>query len=169
MTLAEATLKEYIPKPTQPNILSLYVFHGNVEFSSERKEEVKKRKREMDWFQPKRRGPEWKQGWTGQTLGSVSSPPPQFLTIFGIVIVLLWFSQFNTGYEAQMNKNFQLVLFLLPILVIFFLSSYSIGGLINFRFRRPATGSTQRGASPWTIAILVPLILILLYYQPSFR
>lgn len=127
----------------------------------------------MEWLQPKRRGPEWKQGWAGQTLGSVSvsSPPPQLLTIFGIVIFLLWFSQ-NAGYEAQMYRsaaNVQLVLFLLPILVIFFMSSYSTGGLINFRLRQLATGSTHRGASPWTIAILVPLILVLLYFQSSFH
>lgn len=125
----------------------------------------------MDFFYPKRRGPEWKRGLTGtdQTLGSVSSPPIQLLIIFGIVIVLLWFSQFNAGHEAQLNRNFQLVLFLLPIFVIFFMYSYSSGRLINFGFRRSATGLAQRGASPWTIAILVLLILVLLYYQSSFH
>ncbi|KAG7010871.1 hypothetical protein SDJN02_27669, partial [Cucurbita argyrosperma subsp. argyrosperma] len=127
----------------------------------------------MEWLEPKRRGPEWKQEWTGQTLGgSVSSPPPQLLTIFGIVIVLLWFSQSTTGYDTQMHRsasNFQLLLFLLPILVIFFMSSYSMCGLINLRSWRSATGSPRRGASPLTITILVSLILVLLYFRPSFH
>ncbi|KAG7035039.1 hypothetical protein SDJN02_01833, partial [Cucurbita argyrosperma subsp. argyrosperma] len=98
----------------------------------------------MEWVQPKRRGP--LQGLAGQTLGSVSSPPPQLLTIFGIVIALLWFSQHTGNEESQMfgtPASFQLVLFLLPILLVFFMSSYSMGGLINFRFRQLPFGSTR--------------------------
>ncbi|KAK2640633.1 hypothetical protein Ddye_028428 [Dipteronia dyeriana] len=44
----------------------------------------------MDWFYTKRRGPEWKQGWSGQTLASVSV----------VVLLLLWLSLY-TGYKAQ--------------------------------------------------------------------
>ncbi|KAF3434655.1 hypothetical protein FNV43_RR21740 [Rhamnella rubrinervis] len=125
----------------------------------------------MEWFYPKRRGPEWKQGWTGQTLTSISAPPLHLLTIFGIVIVLLWFSQY-TGYKAQLQQttvNFQLFLMVLPILLIFFMALYSSsGGWFNFQLRRPEAFH-RAGGSPWGVAILLVLLLVLLSYQSSFH
>ncbi|KAH7518474.1 hypothetical protein FEM48_Zijuj09G0175300 [Ziziphus jujuba var. spinosa] len=118
----------------------------------------------MEWFYTKRRGPEWKQGWTSQTLTSMSAPPFHLLTIFAIVIFLLWFSQY-TGYKAQFQQtaiNFQLFLMVLPLLLILFMASYSSGGLFNLQLRRPE-------GSPWGVAILLLLILVLLSYQSSFH
>ncbi|KAJ7967206.1 Transmembrane protein [Quillaja saponaria] len=92
----------------------------------------------MEWFYPKRRGPEWKQGWTGQTVASISAPPFHLLAIFGIVISLLWLSQY-TDYKAQWRKttiNFQIFLFLLPVLLILFMISFSTSGRFNFRVTR---------------------------------
>lgn len=127
----------------------------------------------MEWFYTKRRGPEWKQGWTGQTLGSISSPPLHLLTIFGIVIVLLWFSQ-STDYSAHLKHtaiNFQLFLFLLPILLILFMASFSTGGRFHFPLLRQEYDSVNQraGGLPWGIAILVVLLLVLLSYQSSFH
>lgn len=131
----------------------------------------------MEWFYPKRRGPEWKQGWTGQTLTSISAPPLHLLTIFAIVILLLWLSQY-TEYKSQMQHtaiNFQIVLMLLPIILIFLVascSSISSSGWFNFRLRRPQQESVHRasgGGSPWGVAILVVLVLVLLSYQSSFH
>ncbi|KAJ4716722.1 Transmembrane protein [Melia azedarach] len=127
----------------------------------------------MEWFYPRRRGPEWKQGWTGQTLASISSPPPALLTIFGIVIILLWLSQY-TGYKAQLHLttiNFQLFLILLPILLIFIIASYSSNWSYIFRVSRTEHGSSmqQGGGIPWGIAILVVVLLVLLSYQSSFH
>ncbi|KAK2983786.1 hypothetical protein RJ640_017189 [Escallonia rubra] len=65
----------------------------------------------MDWFYPKRRGPEWKQGWTSQTLYSISTPPLPLLAIFAIVVFLLSISQY-TNYKSQLNNtmiNFQVL------------------------------------------------------------
>ncbi|KAL5856046.1 hypothetical protein ACOSQ3_005881 [Xanthoceras sorbifolium] len=132
----------------------------------------------MDWFYTKRRGPEWKRGWSGQTLASVSAPPPPLLAIFGIVLLLLWLSQY-TGYKAQMHLiaiNFQLFIFLLPILLIFLMASLSSNGGYSLRLPRFQHGSLQSsmhqsrgGGTPWGVAILVVVLLVLLSYQSSFH
>lgn len=120
----------------------------------------------MEWVYPRRRGPQWKQGWTGQTLSSISSPPLPLLTISGIVFVLLWFSQY-TGYKAQLHQtaiNFQIFLLLLPVLLIFFMISFSSGG--RFAFWQHAT---VEQSPPWGIAMLVGLLVLLLSYQSWFH
>lgn len=128
----------------------------------------------MDWFYPKRRGPQWKQGWASQTLTSFSSPPTPLLTIFGIVFLLLWVSQY-TGYKAQLHTtalNFQLFLFLLPLLMILFIASYYSAAGYAFRLSRLDHGSTYQtaaGGMPWGIAGLVVVLLVLVSYQSSFH
>ena len=126
----------------------------------------------MEWFYPRRRGPQWKQGWTGQTLSSVSAPPLPLLTIFGIVIVLLWLSQY-TDYKAQLHHtaiNFQLFLLILPILLIFFMISFSSSERFAFGPRRLEHETVHRsGGSPWGIAMLVGVLFVLLSYQSSFH
>ncbi|GAV91497.1 hypothetical protein CFOL_v3_34892 [Cephalotus follicularis] len=126
----------------------------------------------MEWFYTKRRGPEWKQGWTGQTVASISTPPAALLTVFGIVIVLLLLSQY-TQYNSQLHHtatNFKLSIFLLPILLIFFMAAFSSSGRYNFQLPRIGHGAMQRaGGSPWGLAILVLLVLVLLSYQSSFH
>lgn len=120
----------------------------------------------MEWFYPKRRGPEWKQGWKGQTIASISVPSIHLLTVFAIVLILLWFSQF-TNYKAQLHHtaiNFQLLIFLLPVLLILLMASYSNVG--SYSFRVPCL---QAGGSPWGVASLVVLVLVLLSYQSSFH
>ena len=127
----------------------------------------------MEWFYPKRRGPQWKQGWTSQTVASISAPSFHLLAIFSIVMVLLWLSQ-STGYKAELQQtrvNFQLFLFLLPILLICFMASYSSSWLFNFQLRRPRPEAPMQpaGSSPWGVAIFVVLLLVLLSYQSSFH
>ncbi|PSS21722.1 DNA polymerase subunit gamma-1 like [Actinidia chinensis var. chinensis] len=126
----------------------------------------------MEWLYPKRRGPEWKHGWTGQTLASITTPPLPLLAIFAIVIFLLCLSQY-TKYKANIQQsmiNFQLVLFLVPVLLIFVLISGFTSGRFNFRPLRPYHDSThQSGGSPWAVAILVMVLLVLVSYQSSFH
>ncbi|XP_041010256.1 uncharacterized protein LOC121254330 [Juglans microcarpa x Juglans regia] len=126
----------------------------------------------MEWFYTKRRGPEWKQGWTGQTLASISTPPLHLLTIFAIVIVLLWFSK-SADYKAELKYtaiNMQLFFFLLSILLIFVVASNSTSWRFNFPLLRSEHDSVQRaGSSPLGIAILVVLLLVLLSFQSSFH
>ncbi|KAH7835469.1 hypothetical protein Vadar_026386 [Vaccinium darrowii] len=126
----------------------------------------------MEWFYPRRRGPGWKHGWTIQTLTSISTPPLPLLAVFAIVIFLLSLSQYTT-YKAQMQHtmmNFQLFLFLLPVLLIFIV----LPGLMSLRFSlralRPEHGhAKQSGGSPWGVAVLVVVLLLLVSYQSSFH
>jgi len=127
----------------------------------------------MDWFYPKRRGPEWKQGWTGQTLASISAPPLPLLAIFAIVIFLLSISQY-TNYKAQLQYsmiNFQLFLLLLPILLIFLVLSGLTSGRFTLWPLRPDrdTAARRTGGSPWGVAILLVVLLLLVSYQSSFH
>ncbi|OMO92893.1 hypothetical protein COLO4_17253 [Corchorus olitorius] len=128
----------------------------------------------MEWVYPRRRGPEWKQGWTGQTMASISAPPIPLLTIFGIVILLLWFSQ-SANYQAQLHQsslNLQLFIILLPILIILFMISFSSSGRFVFwqqRLEQEIVRRSGAGGFPWGIAILVGVVLVLLSYQSSFH
>ncbi|KAK6946385.1 hypothetical protein RJ641_013929 [Dillenia turbinata] len=127
----------------------------------------------MDWVLYKRRGPEWKRGWAGQTMASISMPPLPLLAIFAIVIFLLSLSQYS-GYKAQLQYsivNFQLLLFLIPILLVFLMASVSVqGGRYVFRIPGLDHDSLGRvGSSPWGVAILVAVLLVLVSYQSLFH
>nr|TKS14875.1 hypothetical protein D5086_0000039090 [Populus alba] len=95
----------------------------------------------MEWFYPKRRGPEWKQGWTGQTVASMSPPPFPLLAIFCIVISLLWLSHYS-GYKAQfapLCSQPPNIPFLAAILLILFMASSSTdwtASIIDSEIRR---------------------------------
>ncbi|WCJ39556.1 hypothetical protein M5689_020537 [Euphorbia peplus] len=134
----------------------------------------------MEWICPTRR-----RGWAGDTLSSISSPPPlPLLTIFAIVILLLCFSNY-TSYKAHLDHSahsFHFFFVLLPILLIIFISAYSSSWLQQFYSgfrgqprRRPALGALSLGSGsslgsfPWGITIFVVLLLVLISYQSSFH
>ncbi|QCE16888.1 hypothetical protein DEO72_LG11g3907 [Vigna unguiculata] len=91
----------------------------------------------MMFLFPKRRGPEWK---SGGTMTNGSSLSGHLLTIFCIVIALLSFSRYK-DYMAQLQStaiSFQFFLFFLPLLLIFFIVSYSTtAASFNFNAFRP--------------------------------
>ncbi|XP_050232954.1 uncharacterized protein LOC126681458 [Mercurialis annua] len=131
----------------------------------------------MEWLYSRRRGPEWKQGWTGQTIGSISLPPSPLLIIFAIVTLLLWLSQY-TNYKAELHHsavNFQFFIFLLPtFLILLLMASYAANWMPNLRFRQPPrridpVRSAEGSSQPWGIAVFVVLLLVLLSYQSSFH
>ncbi|GMI73378.1 hypothetical protein HRI_001007100 [Hibiscus trionum] len=114
----------------------------------------------MEWLYPRRRGPQWKQA---NALPSVSAPPLPLLTIFGILILLLWFSQYTDySYRAQFH-NFQLFLLLFSVLLIFFIISSGRFAFGQRRLERDA------GSSPWGMAVLLGFLFVLLSYQSSFH
>lgn len=134
----------------------------------------REREREMDRVFYKRRGPEWKQGWTGQALSSISTPPLPLLIIFVIVILLLSLSQFK-DYKAQWRYtmlSFKLLLFLLPVLLIFFMHSFFNNDWFAVRLPHLDRGRGLihgAGGVPWGVAILVVVLLVLVSYQSTFH
>lgn len=126
----------------------------------------------MDWLHPRRRGSEWKQGWTGQTLASFSLPPAPLLAMFAIVILLLSISQ-GTSYKEQLDRAsiiFQLLLFLAPVFLIFLMRSSFTTWRFNFWAPQPGRDSFRLpGGFPWGVAISVVALLVLLSYQSSFQ
>ena len=157
------------PNPISKQTQSIITYINS--FTSCRLKEKKARKQEtekaiMEWLHYKRRGPEWKHGWTGQMLNNISTPPLPLLAIFAIVILLLSLSNYASSkailYESA--NNLQLFLFLLPILFIFMMVS-STNGRLSFQ-----DGPNHRGGSfPWGVAALVVVLLVLVSYQFAFQ
>ncbi|XP_073312527.1 uncharacterized protein [Primulina huaijiensis] len=134
--------------------------------------------KEMDWVYTKRRGPEWKQGWTDQTLASISAPPLPLVAVFSIVIFLLSLSQYSSYKEHVQNSviSFKLLLFLVPVFLIFFVRSRPLsgGGFDLSKFSQPGRQVRQefsRGMAgfPWGMAVLVVVLLVLVSYQSRFQ
>ncbi|KZV56256.1 hypothetical protein F511_24677 [Dorcoceras hygrometricum] len=131
----------------------------------------------MDWVHTKRRGPEWKQGWTDQTLACISAPPLPLLAVLAIVIFLLSLSQYSTYKEHVQNSvtSFKLLLFLVPVILIVFMRSRLLSGggfdLSKSRPGREVRREFARGMAgfPWGIAVLVVVLLVLVSYQSSFE
>ncbi|KAI3447981.1 hypothetical protein Pfo_004646 [Paulownia fortunei] len=133
----------------------------------------------MDWIHTRKRGPEWKHGWTDQALSSISAPPLPLVAVFAIVIFLLSLSQYTT-YKEHMRYtvvNFKILLFLVPLLLIFFLRSSLLTGGRWFNFWSSSQHGRQvrrelaHGMSgfPWGMAVLVVALLVLVSYQSSFH
>ncbi|KAF5182602.1 transmembrane protein [Thalictrum thalictroides] len=127
----------------------------------------------MAWFLRDRRGAEWKQGWTVQTLSSISTPPPPLLVVFAIVLLFLSLSKYM-DYKSEMQKteiNFELLLFLLPVLLILIVRCMSSNGSVSFWLPRPNKQDSiaQVGNFPWGVAALVVVLLVMISYQSSFK
>ncbi|KAL0016992.1 hypothetical protein SO802_004061 [Lithocarpus litseifolius] len=124
----------------------------------------------MGWFFRERRG--WKQGWTEQTLASVSAPPMPLLAIAGIIVLLMVLSSY-TGYKSQMHKNlinFKMFLFLLPVLLIFVMHSITKYGRIVIIAPITKTPVVHQAQSlPWPLALLLVLLVVMVSYQPYFH
>ncbi|PKI78721.1 uncharacterized protein LOC116205788 [Punica granatum] len=143
----------------------------------------------MEWLQPRRRGPEWKQGWTEKTQTSFSAPPLHLLTVFLIVIFLLWCSSSSSDprpYFGHSLAGLQLLLLLSPVLAVFIMALYSrasryigsgsrsnlnawFGAVTPGQARKRPRGRSSAGMGiPWKVAFMVGLLLVLVAYHSSF-
>ncbi|XP_031283249.1 uncharacterized protein LOC116141909 [Pistacia vera] len=119
----------------------------------------------MGWFFTERRGPAWKQGWAEQTLSSVSAPPLPLVAIFGIIFLLFWLSSY-INYKLQMQHtmiNLKVFLLFLPVLLIF-----AVQLTESFRpktYRRPADVGSNFCNLPWSVMVLVVLLLVMVSYH----
>ncbi|KAL6316555.1 hypothetical protein AAG906_018258 [Vitis piasezkii] len=122
----------------------------------------------MGWLFGERRGP----GWKDQALASVSPPPMPLLGIFIIVFLLLSLSSY-LDYKVQVHRtviSLRLFLFLLPVILFLLARTISVHGKFVIRLPKLGHNSIHRaGSSPWGVAALVVLLLILVSYQSSLQ
>ncbi|KAK9136465.1 hypothetical protein Syun_015795 [Stephania yunnanensis] len=123
----------------------------------------------MPLFWNERRGPEWKQGWVGQTMSAASLPPLPLLTVFAIVLLFLSLSHHASLKEKMHHNviNFKLVLFVVPAALIFITRSMIYKGKIALQGPRLDT-IRQGGGSACGVALLVLLLLVMISYKSSF-
>ncbi|PIA55490.1 hypothetical protein AQUCO_00700053v1 [Aquilegia coerulea] len=127
-----------------------------------------------DW-----RGPEWKQGWTNQTLSSISFPPFPLIIVFAIVVLFLSLPGYTDYYYKKhkgMEHNmfiFRLLLFLLFAGLIFVARNLASTDE-RFGSRLPnevhdsvVVQEDGHGMStpPWGVALLLLLLLWLIFYK----
>ncbi|KAI3410721.1 uncharacterized protein J3R85_018485 [Psidium guajava] len=127
----------------------------------------------MGWLIKEKRGPAWKHGWAQQTIASISPPPMPVVALFSIVLLLLWLS-FRINYTRQMERtvvSLKLLLLLLPLFLVV-LTRWVAANHGRLVIPLPdADHDTMHRASrtPWGIAFLVGLVLLLLSYQSNLR
>jgi len=129
----------------------------------------------MAWLWKERRGPAWKQGWTTNTLCSLSAPPLQLLTIVAIVMFLLFVPSYVNFKSTVQTANlaFHVFLLLLPLFLIFV--AYAIskhGSRLVLPAPPPFFGGIRvrtEGGFPWGVAALVVLLFVLASYLSNFR
>ncbi|CAK9317320.1 unnamed protein product [Citrullus colocynthis] len=118
----------------------------------------------MSWV-VEERGPEWKYGWAERTMASMSLPPMPLLAFLGVVVLLL------SLQSQQMVFDFKIFLLALPFLLIFVANSIAVSGTVGSAAMRTKNRSAQEAerTSPWGVAVLLFLLLILLWNRPYFR
>uniref|UniRef100_A0A7N0R9T8 Uncharacterized protein n=1 Tax=Kalanchoe fedtschenkoi TaxID=63787 RepID=A0A7N0R9T8_KALFE len=128
----------------------------------------------MGWFFKSRRGPEWKHGWQAQALDSASAPPAPLVAVLCIVLLFLAMSN-QMDYRAYVyRRKVRVNSFLLfaPMLVIVVsLLVAQVGSFMNSSRRRYDGDLVSRAGegSPWLVAGVVILLLVMVSYQPTFQ
>lgn len=126
----------------------------------------------MSWCLRDRRGPEWKQDWTSQTLSSISLPPPTLLVFFAIVVLFLSLSKYM-DYREELHKtgiSFRFLLLVIPVVLIFIVRSLPTEERFGYRCLRREHDMVGRAWSfPWGVAALVVLLLVMISYESSFQ
>ncbi|KAK9062733.1 hypothetical protein SSX86_019923 [Deinandra increscens subsp. villosa] len=109
--------------------------------------------------------------WADQTLGSMSAPPMRLLAFLGLVILLMsmsTYAEFKVHIERE-KMALKLFFYLLPLAL--FLVAY-----VTMRYRLPYVvraaslpmgSGKQDGCSPWGVAFLVVLVLVLVKYHSA--
>lgn len=127
----------------------------------------------MGWLIKEKRGPAWKHGWGDQTVASLSPPPAPLVALFLIMLVLLWMS-LSVEYNRQVHRSMvgmRMLLLLLPVLLFILVRWVSINrGRFVVPLPRAEQDSVHRaGRTPWGVAILLALLLVMVYYQSRFH
>lgn len=118
----------------------------------------------------------WRQGWL-----AVGLPPGPVLVLSGIVTFFLFLTWQMDEYEKQLRRRTQagfwvlLVLGLLALAVPAHLALFDAGGRLvvpTSWWRGQLDGGASdggSGTSPWVVAAVVALLLVLASHKPSFQ
>ncbi|XAR61655.1 hypothetical protein NMG60_11016135 [Bertholletia excelsa] len=112
-------------------------------------------------------GPEWEQGWREKTLAFAFETPSSLLAFFAVTVFLACASYY-LDRKASMEQtvlNLELYLFLLVVILILFL--HLVRAVQEPRLVHASPELRDR--SPWAVAAVVVLLLVLISYQSSFR
>ncbi|KAK8509996.1 hypothetical protein V6N13_118535 [Hibiscus sabdariffa] len=124
----------------------------------------------MGWlFKESGRG--GKQGWTEQTISSVSAPPLPLLSIFAIISLLLLLSSY-INFKKEVHHtvlNLKLFLLFLPVILIFAAQFASKCERFVIPYARTKRELRRTRDLPWGMIVLVALLLVMLSYQSYFH
>ncbi|KAK1421894.1 hypothetical protein QVD17_24611 [Tagetes erecta] len=116
----------------------------------------------MGWFVREGRS---ELSWVDQTFGSVSAPPMQLLAFLGLVILLMYMST-NSELKEHVEREkmgLKLLLYLLP-LVLFLITYVIMRNRLSYTVQTTESAK-QDGCSPWGVALIVILVLVLVKYH----
>lgn len=126
----------------------------------------------MSCYCGERRGdPEWKQSWGEKTLASTFETPIPSLVIFGVTLLIvstLYYSIFLQGKAKvqQTMSDWQIFLILWAVILVL---SFHVKNII--RDPRPFFDAQRwrdsSDGSPWTVAMVVVFLLVLVSFQSS--
>lgn len=117
---------------------------------------------------------QWQQGWL-----AVGMPPGPVLALSGIVAFFLYLTWQIEDYEEQLRRRTEAGFFVLLVLGLLALAVLVHHALIDGEGRLAvpvpwwrdggASDGGGPGTSPWVVAALVALLLVLASHKPSFH
>ena len=116
--------------------------------------------------------PGWKQGWTEQTITSISAPPLPLPSIFGTICLLLLVSSYVNCKKEIHHTVLNLKLFLLFLYVVLIFAAQFVSKCERFvipyaRTKRELQYRTWN--LPWGMVVLVAVLLVMVSYQSYFH
>ncbi|KAM3280418.1 hypothetical protein ACQJBY_047296 [Aegilops geniculata] len=130
------------------------------------------------WAQHSRRG--WRHGWAARALSSATLPPWRLLAFFAIVVSFLATSSYVDYRAVERRAEIGARVFAAPLAAMAAFLLFAALGYWRRRTRwalrrhvvsaqlQPAVASSQSsGASPWGVAAMVAVLLVMVTFQPS--
>lgn len=121
------------------------------------------------WVVSERRGPPQRQSWTERSISSIGAigigPSP--LPLLAVFAILFFYLHLSDSYQRAL-VCFKLLLYLLPVLLIFFARSSNSNDDVPIMIPDRQRGAAA-GTSPWRVALLLLLLLLFISYHPSLK
>ncbi|GJN20390.1 hypothetical protein PR202_gb07761 [Eleusine coracana subsp. coracana] len=114
---------------------------------------------------------QWQQGWL-----AVGMPPGPVLALSGIVTFFLYLTWQIEDYEEQLRRRTEAVLMVLGLLALAVLKHHALihgeGRLakpVSWRRGSDSSDGGGAGTSPWVVAAVVAVLLVLASHKPSYK